>query len=396
LNLGAPQPPKERPSWTSSSTAKWLPVGAAAAVIAVVVAAGVSGSGNGSASGSLGSVDVSLTVPPSTAAPVVVTEATVPKTQLDAPLSEGMSGESVRRVQTRLKELGFDPGPVDGVFGTGTKQAVWAYEKLTNPAIRYDAVSGTVTNELWQTMQDNVTFPARRPGGAGTTHMEIYLDRQVAIVYTDDAARLITHISTGELNADGSPKTWCEDVTYDTDAKGEALPEPVTKPMCAESKTPGGVFEFYRRYEGTRNGPLGSMWNPVYFNYGIAVHGARNVPDAPASHGCVRIPMFISEYFPDLVANGDLVYVWDGKKEPEQQSKNDMLPSFDRLDPTRTTTTTTSTNTTTTTTTTPVTAPATVPPTPTASPAPAPAPTPAATTSSVAPPPTTVAAPPVT
>jgi L,D-transpeptidase catalytic domain/Putative peptidoglycan binding domain len=375
--------------------AKWLPVVAAAAVIAVVVAAGFSGGGDQSASAGVGSVDVSLTVPPSTAPAVVVTEATIPKSQLDAPLSQGMSGASVSRLQTRLKELGFDPGPVDGQFGTGTKQAVWAYEKLTNPNIRYDEVTGVVTNDVWLAMQDHVTFPPRRQTGAGTTHMEIYLDRQVGIVYTDDQVKLITHISTGELNADGTPKTWCEDVTYDTDARGEPLPEPETKPMCAESKTPGGVFEFYRRYEGTRNGPLGSMWNPVYFNYGIAVHGAQNVPDSPASHGCVRIPMFISEYFPSLVADGDRVYVWDGKKEPEQQSERDMLPSFDRLDPTRTTTTTTSTTTTSTTVapTLPaaITTPAPGPSTPT------PAPTPAATTTApTTVPPTTVAAPPVT
>ena len=104
------------------------------------------------------------------------------------------------------------------------------------------------------------------------------------------------------------------------------------------AKTPGGVFKFYRRYDGQRQGPLGGMWNPVYFNYGIAVHGAQNVPDEPASHGCVRIPMFIADYFPSLVDNGDYVYVWDGVREPEQQSKNSMLPSFNFANPDSTTT----------------------------------------------------------
>ena len=59
------------------------------------------------------------------------------------------------------------------------------------------------------------------------------------------------------------------------------------------------------------------MWNPVYFNYGIAVHGAGNVPSYPASHGCVRIPMHIGNYFPSLVKYGDQVFVFDGIKEPE-------------------------------------------------------------------------------
>ncbi|CAN0511306.1 unnamed protein product, partial [Phaeothamnion confervicola] len=115
-------------------------------------------------------------------------------------------------------------------------------------------------------------------------------------------------------------------------------------------KTPGGVFRFTRRYEGNRVGPLGGMWNPVYFNYGIAVHGAKNVPDTPASHGCIRIPMFIADYFPDLVKNRDLVYVWGfNGKEPENNTKNDSLPSFNRADPNATTTTSSTTTTSTTT-----------------------------------------------
>ena len=125
------------------------------------------------------------------------------------------------------------------------------------------------------------------------------------------------------------------------------LDPPVKKDVCGVSKTPGGVFKFYRRYEGNRQGPLGGMWNPVYFNFGIAVHGAKNVPTKPASHGCIRIPMFIADYFPSLVKNNDFVYVWDGKKEPEQQSKKDMLPVFNFPNPDATTTTSTVVTTTT-------------------------------------------------
>ena len=89
------------------------------------------------------------------------------------------------------------------------------------------------------------------------------------------------------------------------------------------------MFTYRRMIEGTRNGPLGDMWNPVYFNYGIAVHGALNVPLEPASHGCVRIPMHISEYFQGLIDLGDKVLVWNGEQEPEDVSDLDSLPSFD-------------------------------------------------------------------
>jgi hypothetical protein len=83
------------------------------------------------------------------------------------------------------------------------------------------------------------------------------------------------------------------------------------------------------------------MYNPVYFNKGIAVHGAQEVPDHPASHGCIRIPMHISDYYQSLVAKGDQVFVFDGVKEPEAYGA--QVPRFNWTDPNYTTTTTTST-----------------------------------------------------
>ena len=73
------------------------------------------------------------------------------------------------------------------------------------------------------------------------------------------------------------------------------------------------MFTYKRQVEGKRVSPLGGMWNPVYFNYGIAVHGAEEVPLEPASHGCVRIPMHISEYFQDTISIGDRILVWNGE-----------------------------------------------------------------------------------
>jgi hypothetical protein len=86
--------------------------------------------------------------------------------------------------------------------------------------------------------------------------------------------------------------------------------------------------------------------------------------------------MYISEYFPSLVKNKDYVYVWDGKKEPEQQSKKEMLPVFNYRNPDATTTT--SSTTTTSTTVKPTTTPKPAPPT-----TPKPTPTTAKTTTTV-------------
>jgi hypothetical protein len=225
---------------------------------------------------------------------------------------------------------------------------VWAFEKLVLQTPRAD-VTGKVTNEMWQTMQDNLKIMPLRPSGAGTTHVEIYVPQQVLIVFTDDTPKLIAHIATGLQLPDGTPDHFCENADYNTDANGNPLPEMVTKYVCADTKTPGGVFKIDRMLAGDHVGPLGGMYNPVYFNYGIAMHGAENVPKEPASHGCVRMNHAISVFFPQLVHVHDTVYVWgqDGK-QPEDYTRDESLPSFNReeIDPNATTTTSSTTTTT--------------------------------------------------
>jgi hypothetical protein len=351
--MSTPERPR-RPSSRYPSVAdwkRWGPAGAALIVLAVVAIAGFGGGGKGDGLPSkLGAInDPSLTVPADFVDPVVIaTDPAAPKTTLTGALRYGSSGADVQMVQQRLTDLKFAPGPIDGHFGKGTQQAVWAFEKLVMKVPRADA-TGVVTNAMWQVMQDNLIIAPRRSTGAGTTHMEIYLPEQVAAVFTDDVATLITHISSGEENPDRTPKTWCETVNYDTDEFGNKLAERLQKAVCAEAKTPGGIFQFTRRYDGKREGPLGGMTNPVYFNYGIAVHGADNVPAEPASHGCVRFNQNIATFFPSLVKNGDRVYVWgeDGK-QPEQYTHDESLPSFNRPDPNATTTTSSTTTTSTT------------------------------------------------
>ena len=343
----------------STDTNAWFPAIAAGLVLALVVGIGIFVGGNGT------DVDADAPTTDATTAgeaipetpegivnPVTTTTADQPPSAapLAAPLSLGSAGEDVRRVQERLTELGFQPGPADGQFGAGTQQAVWAFKKLIGTlqwedfAARNDQT--IVTEEVWQQMADpNVRFLPRRPGSG--THVEVYLPQQVMAVFRDDEPIFIAHISSGELDSDGKPATFCETATYDTDEYGSPYPEPVTKQVCAESKSPGGVFKFNRSYDGQRVSPLGGMKNPWYFNYGIAIHGAQNVPTQPASHGCIRISNSLADVFPDLVERGNRVYVWghDGK-EPEQYSERESLPSFNRPDPNATTTTSTTTTTT--------------------------------------------------
>ena len=120
--------------------------------------------------------------------------------------------------------------------------------------------------------------------------------------------------------------------------------------------------------------------NPVYFNYGIAVHGADNVPLEPASHGCVRLQPGDCQGVP---VAGQEAPTWSTsggrRQQPEQYTKRDSLPSFNYANPDATTTTSSTTTTV---------APTTVAPTTTA--VKSTTTTPAATTTTT-PPPTSVA-----
>jgi hypothetical protein len=268
---------------------------------------------------------------PTTPAPGVVTTVVAPpvppstKIALSRTLIENMVGDDVAYLQQRLHDLHFDPGPIDGHFGPATTMALWAYQKLVG--LKGAEVTGTLTPEFWSAMQDRFVIAPMQPDG-GANHLEVDLVRQVAVLWGDGATpKLITHISTG------SGKDWCENG------------------FCGVATTPAGVYKFFRRVSGWRQSELGLLYNPVYFNEGIAVHGAPSVPLYPASHGCVRIPMHISIYFPTLVSNTDAVYVFDGKKAPGDYGS--PPPPRNTIDPNAPPTTTVPTTTVPTTTTNP-------------------------------------------
>ncbi len=58
----------------------------------------------------------------------------------------------------------------------------------------------------------------------------------------------------------------------------------------ATGNTPLGSWRAYRKVGGWD----WVLWYPMYFKGGFAIHGYPSVPAYPASHGCVRIPMWIA------------------------------------------------------------------------------------------------------
>jgi hypothetical protein len=122
----------------------------------------------------------------------------------------------------------------------------------------------------------------------GHTHIEIDLRRQVLFVVDVAGVPLrILPISSGS---------------------GEFFTE---GGVTRQAITPTGRFKVYRKIEGWRKSPLGLLYYPNYIYDGIAIHGNPSVPVRPASHGCVRIPMFASREFSEIATIGMVVIIYD-------------------------------------------------------------------------------------
>jgi L,D-transpeptidase-like protein len=82
--------------------------------------------------------------------------------------------------------------------------------------------------------------------------------------------------------------------------------------VTRQAVTPTGRFKVFRKIEGWRKSPLGLLYYPNYIYGGIAIHGNPSVPVRPASHGCIRIPMFASREFSEIATIGMVAIVYDG------------------------------------------------------------------------------------
>ena len=260
-----------------------LVVGVAAAVVAAAVGVGVAlAAGSGGDRTAAGEDDpVVTTAPPTTAAPT--TQATLPPTtvppttvppttvpptttppttvpptaEADGTLRLDEDGPAVANLQRRLNDLGYWLGGAgDGHYGQLTRQAVMAFQKVEG--LGRDGVAGPITLKRLTT--------ASRPRPRGGGGLEIDLARQVIFVVQGGQVRWVLNTSTGSGEAYASP------------SGGSAI-----------AATPPGHYHINRQIDGVRAAPLGNLYRPKYFNGGIAVHGAGNIPAHPASHGCARV-----------------------------------------------------------------------------------------------------------
>jgi peptidoglycan hydrolase-like protein with peptidoglycan-binding domain len=78
-------------------------------------------------------------------------------------LRKGSTGEAVRQLQQALKDLGYDPGGVDGQFGGKTESAVRAFQG--DRGLTVDGIVGEIT---WLNIDEaDTSNPTLRKGSTG-------------------------------------------------------------------------------------------------------------------------------------------------------------------------------------------------------------------------------------
>ncbi|HKO41818.1 MAG TPA: L,D-transpeptidase family protein [Pyrinomonadaceae bacterium] len=210
-------------------------------------------------------------------------KATVP--DIDGPRRAPRQELSLQeRIETEqlLANLGYWTGPVDGDFDGGSRHALIAFQKVEGRQR-----TGKLTREELQAMRVAVRPVPRHRDYA---HIEIDLTRQVLFII--DATGSITHILPV---CTGNEKTY------------------VDHGQTHRAHTPRGTFKVLRKIAGWRRSSLGSLYYPNYIHSGIAIHGSLAVAVYPASHGCVRIPMFAARELSEMTAIGTEVIVYEGE-----------------------------------------------------------------------------------
>ena len=178
-------------------------------------------------------------------------------------LSLGSHGPSVRILERRLAQLRYTLRGVDTYYAYDTYDAVLAFQKVHGLAR-----TGRANPTFWRRLR---TAHVPRPRYRGGHHLEVDKSRQVLFEVDGDRVLRVVHVSTG-----------------------------------ATGNTPVGRWHVYSKVVGWS----WVLWYPMYFLRGFAIHGYPSVPPYPASHGCVRTPMWIA---PTLFASnsyGESVYVY--------------------------------------------------------------------------------------
>jgi len=185
-------------------------------------------------------------------------------------LAVGAAGQTVLQLQSSLAALHFLVPARSATFSSALTDSIYAFQKVNRLAR-----TGVADTATWRALAHPVVpQPRYRTPGL---HAEVNKELQVLFIVRDGQITQIVPVSTAGL-------------------PGKFTPE--------------GQFAVYRKVVGYDPSPLGTLYDPSYFTGGYAIHGNPSVPPYPASHGCVRIPMWAAPIIFAELAYGTPVDVY--------------------------------------------------------------------------------------
>jgi hypothetical protein len=167
-------------------------------------------------------------------------------------LARGSKGAMVLLLESRLAALHYPCGPVDGTYDHRTRDAVLAFQK----AERLKR-TGRVDDTVWAAFL-RAQPPKPLLQGSGD-RLECDLTRQTLMMIRDERVIMVLHVSTGAFG------------------------------------TPTGAWRLRTKRWGWAECSLGPIYSPCYFMPKNAIHGYPSVPTYPASHGCIRTPIWAQD-----------------------------------------------------------------------------------------------------
>ena len=255
---------------------KLATIGATALSAAAIAVAGFS-------TGTASAAPVAFTKPAATTVntSAAAAAAYVPPTRTLAP---GMKGADVKALQQRLWSLKYYLGTPDGQFGGNTQAALWAFQEINGVKVTGVVDAATKKALVHPRTYKSVSYPGKR-----ANRVEVSQALEVLVLFKNNQISLISHVSSGG------------GYYYNCGSAG-----------CSRAVTPNGTYNTTVYMPGWVQVPLGEMYNPVFFISTVfAIHGDTYVPQGPASHGCVRVPMVVANVFHNQFKTpGEQVHVY--------------------------------------------------------------------------------------
>ena len=207
----------------------------------------------------LGRADVSVRIPATGGYQAVAASTTL---VVEAPrLTQGDRHAAVKPMLKRLRSLGFHIPGLSTKYSKSVSEVVLAFRKSQRMDRSYN-----VDRSVWRMLLSAKSMRAKYRWSG--THLEIDKTRQILMVVRDGKVLGTLHVSTG-----------------------------------ATGNTPEGTYGIYQR-----GGSYLYRFMAFVGNFGI--HGYVPVPPYPASHGCVREPMWAADWTWSQTSYGTRVVVY--------------------------------------------------------------------------------------